>query len=54
MEKSKFFVNNQPRRYCETHIILFPKTNLKRIKLIKNHFSKNFKNENIIGPIHVL
>ena len=38
-----FFVNNRSRRHCKTHIILFPKTNLKRIKLIKTIFSKNLK-----------
>ena len=37
-KKSNFFVNNQLRRYCKIHIILFPKTNLKREKIIKTGF----------------
>ena len=41
-----FVVNNQLRRYCKMHTILFSKTNFKRIKLIKNNFSENLKNEN--------
>ena len=30
--KNSFFVINHPMRYCKMHIILFPKTNLKRKK----------------------
>ena len=33
-----FVVNNQPRRYCKIHTILFAKSNLKVIKLIKTVF----------------
>ena len=35
-----FLMNNRPRRHCKTRIILFPRTNLKRIKLIKTFFRK--------------
>ena len=38
-KNKNFLVNNQPRRYCEMNIILFPKTNLKRIQ-------ENLKNVN--------
>ena len=33
-------VNNLPSRHCKMHKILFPKTKLKRIKLIKTVFLK--------------
>ena len=34
------FVNSWARRHCKAHIILLPKTNIKRIKLIKAVFLK--------------
>ena len=42
-EKIQFFVNSRPRRQCKMNITLFPKTNLKRIKLIKTVFLKHKK-----------
>ena len=36
--KIHFLVNNQYRRYCKMHMILYPKTNLKRKKIIKTVF----------------
>ena len=48
MKKIQFFGNNQLRTHCKTHIIVFPKTNLKKIKtnIIKSVFLKMQKNEN--------
>ena len=43
--KHLIFVNNQLRRYCKPHIILFSKTNLKKKRLIKTFFLKNLQNE---------
>ena len=43
-KNSNFCINNQPRRYYKMHVILFPKTNLKRKKFFC--FSENIKNEN--------
>ena len=37
---AKYLVNNRHRRHCKMHIIVFPKTKLKRIKLIKTVFLK--------------
>ena len=42
-KKSKFFVNNRPKRHCKMHIILFSKTNLKIIKFIGTFFLKTYK-----------